>query len=212
MTAIPKKLRVPDLAQMKKRGERIVMLTAYDATMARLFDRAGVDVLLVGDSLGHVILGLDTTIPVTLEAIIHHTFGVTRGARRALVVADTDADNLRRLRCAYRLLLLGKSTPNCQYCELQMKEFFAGEEANLADVFPPRGWFNVGTKHQIDAKACYVGRHGDTCVWVTSEGMNGLAVFTMGALDLATGKLHSPQQTVIWSRLKSLRPRTIRTP
>jgi hypothetical protein len=113
------------------------------------------------------------------------------------VTPVTDADNLRRLRCAYRLLLLGKSAPNCQYCELQMKEFFAGEEANLADVFPPRGWFNVGTKHQIDAKACYVGRHGDTCVWVTSEGMNGLAVFAMGALDLATGKLHSPQQTVI---------------
>jgi len=88
MTAIPKKVRVPDLAQMKKRGERIVMLTAYDATMARLFDQAGVDVMLVGDSLGHVILGLDTTIPVTLDAIIHHALGVTRGARRALVVAD----------------------------------------------------------------------------------------------------------------------------
>jgi 3-methyl-2-oxobutanoate hydroxymethyltransferase len=88
MTAMPKKLRVPDLVQMKKRGERIVMLTAYDATMARLFDQAGVDVILVGDSLGHVILGLDTTIPVTLDAIIHHTFGVTRGASRALVVAD----------------------------------------------------------------------------------------------------------------------------
>jgi 3-methyl-2-oxobutanoate hydroxymethyltransferase len=88
MNTVPKKLRVPDLALMKGRGERIVMLTAYDATMARLFDRAGVDVLLVGDSLGHVILGLDTTIPVTLDAIIHHTRAVTRGANRALVVAD----------------------------------------------------------------------------------------------------------------------------
>src|SRR6202050_2793736 len=88
MTAIPKKLRVPDLVQMKKRGERIVMLTAYDATMARLFDRAGIDLLLVGDSLGHVILGLDTTILVTLDAVIHPTLAVTRGANRALVVAD----------------------------------------------------------------------------------------------------------------------------
>src|SRR5271165_1271019 len=88
MTGIPRKLRVPDLGVMKKRSERIVMLTAYDATMARLFDRAGIDVLLVGDSLGHVILGLDTTIPVTLDAIIHHTSAVTRGAKRALVVAD----------------------------------------------------------------------------------------------------------------------------
>src|SRR6266567_7817403 len=83
-----RKIRVPDLLLMKERGERIVMLTAYDATMARLFDRAGVDLLLVGDSLGNVILGLDTTIPVTLEAMIHHTRAVTRGTNRALVVAD----------------------------------------------------------------------------------------------------------------------------
>ena len=64
------------------------MLTAYDATMTRLFDRAGIDLLLVGDSLGNVILGLDTTIPVTLDEIIHHTRAVTRAASRALVVAD----------------------------------------------------------------------------------------------------------------------------
>src|SRR6266700_166085 len=88
MHTTPRKVRVPDLVLMKERGERIVMLTAYDATMALLFDRDGVDLLLVGDSLGNVILGLDTTIPVTLEAMIHHTRAVTRGANHALVVAD----------------------------------------------------------------------------------------------------------------------------
>jgi 3-methyl-2-oxobutanoate hydroxymethyltransferase len=82
------KVRVPEFAKMKERGERIVMLTAYDATMARLFDRAGIDALLVGDSLGNVILGMDTTIPVTLDAMVHHTQAVTRGAKHALVVAD----------------------------------------------------------------------------------------------------------------------------
>jgi 3-methyl-2-oxobutanoate hydroxymethyltransferase len=88
MTAVPKKVRAPDLTLMKTRGQRIVMLTAYDATMARIFDNAGIDVLLVGDSLGQVILGLDTTVPVTLDAVIHHTRAVTRSSQRALVVAD----------------------------------------------------------------------------------------------------------------------------
>jgi 3-methyl-2-oxobutanoate hydroxymethyltransferase len=83
-----KRVRVPDLKQMKQRGEKIAVLTAYDALMARLLDRAGLDVLLVGDSLGMVLLGYETTLPVTLEAMIHHTQAVTRGTRRALVVAD----------------------------------------------------------------------------------------------------------------------------
>src|ERR1700681_650467 len=88
MTPTSKKVRVPDLAVMKERGEQIVMLTAYDAMMARLLDRAGVDVLLVGDSLGMVLLGYDTTLPVTMDAMVHHTAAVSRGTERALVVAD----------------------------------------------------------------------------------------------------------------------------
>jgi 3-methyl-2-oxobutanoate hydroxymethyltransferase len=84
----PGRIRIPELKAMKGRGEKITMLTAYDATMARLLDRAGMDVLLVGDSLGMVIMGLDSTIPVTLDVMVHHTRAVVRGARRALVVAD----------------------------------------------------------------------------------------------------------------------------
>ena len=83
-----KPIRAPDLKEKKRRGEKIAVLTAYDATMARLLDRAGIDVLLVGDSLGMVILGHETTVPVTLEETIHHTRAVSRGARRALVIAD----------------------------------------------------------------------------------------------------------------------------
>jgi 3-methyl-2-oxobutanoate hydroxymethyltransferase len=64
------------------------MLTAYDATMARLLDSAGIDVLLVGDSLGTVIMGYDTTLPVTLDAILNHTRAGARGASRALGVAE----------------------------------------------------------------------------------------------------------------------------
>ena len=73
---------------MKRRGERIAMLTAYDFTMARHLDRAGVDVLLVGDSLGMVVLGQANTLGVTLDAVLHHTAAVSRAVSRALVVAD----------------------------------------------------------------------------------------------------------------------------
>src|SRR6266550_5397340 len=83
-----KPVRVPDLRVMKERGEKIAVLTAYDYTMARLLDRAGVDIILVGDSLGMVVLGFDTTLPVTLDMMIHHTSAVARGVKRALIVAD----------------------------------------------------------------------------------------------------------------------------
>jgi 3-methyl-2-oxobutanoate hydroxymethyltransferase len=72
----------------KRRGEKIVMLTAYDAGMAGLIDAAGVDAILVGDSLGMVMLGYGSTIPVTLDAMVHHTAAVVRGTKRALVIAD----------------------------------------------------------------------------------------------------------------------------
>ncbi len=88
MAESAKRVRVRDLQQKKERGEKIAMLTVYDATMARLLDRAGIDVFLVGDSLGMVIEGHDTTLPVTLDAVGHHTQAVARGARRALVIAD----------------------------------------------------------------------------------------------------------------------------
>ena len=82
------RVTVPSLQARKRRGERIAMLTAYDFGFASLFDQAGIDVLLVGDSLGNVVQGQATTLPVTLDEMIYHTRLVARGARRALVVAD----------------------------------------------------------------------------------------------------------------------------
>jgi 3-methyl-2-oxobutanoate hydroxymethyltransferase len=79
---------VPDISRMKERGEKIVMLTAYDAPTASLLDSAGVDILLVGDSVGNVVLGHENTLNVTMEEMVHHTRAVARGATRALVVAD----------------------------------------------------------------------------------------------------------------------------
>ena len=82
------RVTVPSLARLKRRGEKVVVLTAYDFPFARIFDRAGIDVLLVGDSLGCVVQGHDTTLPVTLDEAIYHCRMVARAARRALVVGD----------------------------------------------------------------------------------------------------------------------------
>jgi 3-methyl-2-oxobutanoate hydroxymethyltransferase len=82
------KVTIQTLRQMKERGEKIAMLTAYDATFARLLDDGGADLLLVGDSLGMVVQGNETTLPVTLEEMAYHCRAVVRGAKRAHVVGD----------------------------------------------------------------------------------------------------------------------------
>ena len=87
-TPAPKPVTVLDLVAMKQRGERIVVLTCYDALFARLLDAAGVDVLLVGDSVNQVLAGEETTLSATLEQMIYHTRIVRRGTARALVVCD----------------------------------------------------------------------------------------------------------------------------
>jgi 3-methyl-2-oxobutanoate hydroxymethyltransferase len=79
---------IRSLGARKRRGERFTMLTAYDYPFARIFDEVGIDVLLVGDSLGNVVQGLDNTLPVTLDEVVYHTRMVARAARRALVVGD----------------------------------------------------------------------------------------------------------------------------
>ncbi len=82
------RVNVGTIREMKRKGEPITMLTAYDYTTARLVDAAGVPLILVGDSLGMVVLGYESTIPVTLEVMLHHTKAVVRGAKNALVVGD----------------------------------------------------------------------------------------------------------------------------
>ncbi|HUJ60219.1 MAG TPA: 3-methyl-2-oxobutanoate hydroxymethyltransferase [Kofleriaceae bacterium] len=82
------KVTIHTLRQMKQRGDKIAVLTAYDATFARLFDESGADVLLVGDSLGMVVQGHDTTLPVTLDEMAYHCRAVVRGVSRAHVVGD----------------------------------------------------------------------------------------------------------------------------
>jgi 3-methyl-2-oxobutanoate hydroxymethyltransferase len=82
------KITIKSLAEMKAAGEKIAMLTCYDFLMASLLDQCGIDLMLVGDSVGNVLLGYDNTIPVTMEEMLHHCKTVTRAAKRALIVGD----------------------------------------------------------------------------------------------------------------------------
>ena len=84
----PEKVNAPSLKASKQRGERLVCLTAYDFPTARIVDEAGIDIILVGDSLGNVVLGYGNTVPVTLEEILIHLKAVRRAVQRALLVAD----------------------------------------------------------------------------------------------------------------------------
>ena len=82
------RVTINDVREMKARGEKIPMMTAYDYTSARIVDDAGIPIILVGDTLGQVVLGYDSTLPVTMDEMIHHTKAVARGAGRALIVGD----------------------------------------------------------------------------------------------------------------------------
>jgi 3-methyl-2-oxobutanoate hydroxymethyltransferase len=105
---------------MKARGEKIAMITAYDYTSAIIVERAGIPIILVGDSLGHVVMGYDSTVPVTMEDMIHHIKAVMRGSEKAHVVGDLpfmsyQADTAEAIRNAGRLLKEG----GCQSVKLE---------------------------------------------------------------------------------------------
>src|ERR671912_1951761 len=83
-----KRITTHQLQAMKQRGEKISMLTAYDFSMASIFDEAGIDVLLVGDSASNVMAGHETTLPITLDQMIYHAQSVVRGVNRSLIIVD----------------------------------------------------------------------------------------------------------------------------
>ena len=104
-----KKVTTNTLAEMKQNGEKISMLTAYDYTLAKIIDGAGIDVILVGDSASNVIAGHETTLPITLDQMIYHAASVVRGAERALVVVDMpfgsyQGNSLEALSSAIRIM------------------------------------------------------------------------------------------------------------
>ncbi|WP_442845371.1 3-methyl-2-oxobutanoate hydroxymethyltransferase [Leeuwenhoekiella sp. H156] len=104
-----KRITVKSLTEMKSHGEKIAMLTAYDYTMAKIVDRAGIDVILVGDSASNVMAGHETTLPITLDQMIYHASSVIRAIKRSLVVVDLpfgsyQSDPKEALRSAIRIM------------------------------------------------------------------------------------------------------------
>jgi 3-methyl-2-oxobutanoate hydroxymethyltransferase len=129
---------LPDFARWKRQGRKISVLTAYDHTMARLLDAAGVDCLLVGDTLGMVVQGWETTLRVTMDQMIYHSEMVARGSRRALVVADLpflsyQVSRSRAILAAGRVL---KET-RCQAVKLEGGRRMAATIAALVDAEIP---------------------------------------------------------------------------
>ena len=104
-----KRITTKTLVDMKQNGEKISMLTAYDYTMAKIVDGAGIDVILVGDSASNVMAGHETTLPITLDQMIYHASSVIRGIERSLVVVDIpfgsyQSDPKEALRSAIRIM------------------------------------------------------------------------------------------------------------
>jgi hypothetical protein len=114
------------------------------------------------------------------------------------VLPVTDIDNLRRIRCAFQLLVLGggQTTVGCEDCRRLLEDFYLGE-SNRLDCLIPQGWYGAGCEADVPPGACYVGHCGKTYVWVLPEGREGLTRFTMTVIDLATGKPHAPMKTVV---------------
>jgi 3-methyl-2-oxobutanoate hydroxymethyltransferase len=132
------RLTVPKLRAMKAKGEKIAMVTAYDATFARMLDEAGADTILVGDSLGMVIQGLDSTLPVTVEEMLYHCRSVARGSERALVIGDMpfmsyQVSSEDALRNAGRFLAEG----GCQAVKLEGGRAMADTIRRLVEVGIP---------------------------------------------------------------------------
>jgi hypothetical protein len=108
----------------------------------------------------------------------------------------TDVDNLRRIRCAFQLVVLGGETTDCDQCADLLRRFYLGETERM-DCVLPTGWFRAGRKKDVPKAACCVGHYCGTYVWVLPDGLEGLTRFTMTVIDLATGKPHAPTKTVV---------------
>jgi len=114
----------------------------------------------------------------------------------------TDIDNLRRIRCAYQLLVNAETSRECIDCQDLLRRFYEGEQDNL-DCVIPRGWYEIGCEKEVPKCACYVGHYCDLYVWVRPDGLDGLTRFTMTVIDLRRAS-RTRQQKRCSGRIKQM--------
>jgi 3-methyl-2-oxobutanoate hydroxymethyltransferase len=193
---------VNNIKEKKTSGEPLVMLTCYDYSTARILDEAGIELLLVGDSLGTVMLGYETTIPVTLEDMIHHTKAVVRGSKKAMVIADMpfltyQINREEALHNAGRLIQEGGASA----VKLEGGEHIASIIQSLTDTGIPVMAHLGLTPQYIHALGGYriQGKSADSAVKLYRD---ALAVEKAGAFALVLETVPTPVATHISKTLK----------
>ena len=195
------RVTVRDIAGMKARGERIPMVTAYDYTTAKLADAAEIPIVLVGDSLGMVVLGYDSTIPVTMEDMVHHVKMVARGSQQAMIVADLpfmtyQIDHAQALTNAGRLLQEG----GAQTVKLEGGESVAETVHRIVEAgIPVMGHIGL-TPQSVNAFGGYRvrGRHREEAVQLLKDAK---ALEDAGAFSVVLELVPTPLARVISDRL-----------
>jgi 3-methyl-2-oxobutanoate hydroxymethyltransferase len=197
-----KKITVLDLDRKKTQAQPITMLTAYDYTGAVLVDAAGIDVILVGDSLGMVIMGLDSTVPVTMEEMLHHCRAVARGAKYAHLVGDMpfmsyQADLAEAIRNAARFLKEG----GMDSVKLEGGREMVGTIQAIVDAgIPVMG--HIGLTPQSVSKLGGYRVQGKTAESARTLLKNALALQAAGCYALVLEAVPAPVAEVITERLK----------
>jgi 3-methyl-2-oxobutanoate hydroxymethyltransferase len=196
------RITIRDVQAMKSRGERISMFTAYDYTTAKLLDRAGVPMLLVGDSLGMTVLGYDSTIPVTLDDMVHHVKAVMRGAHRPLVVGDMpfmtfQVSESQTVANAGRLLQVG----GCQAVKLEGGVRVASTVTRLVEAgIPVMGHIGL-TPQSVNELGGYRAQ-GKTAEAATRLLLDAQALEEAGVFAVVLECIPTPLARVITDRLK----------
>lgn len=196
------RITIRDVQAMKSRGERISMFTAYDYPTAKLLDRAGVPMLLVGDSLGMTVLGYDSTIPVTLDDMVHHVKAVMRGAHRPLVVGDMpfmtfQVSESQTVANAGRLLQVG----GCQAVKLEGGVRVASTVKRLVEAgIPVMGHIGL-TPQSVNELGGYRAQ-GKTAEAATRLLLDAQALEEAGVFAVVLECIPTPLARVITDRLR----------